>query len=318
MTALNTVLGALTGPRRLRSALRLKTVAISSLLVALDGPAELRVQIPAAVFGGDIFGVMSSQLRDALIVPPQSQVSPARPERRRLVGPSESPASNNFQTRFPLNAERATRATHRVSPVLEPTSSASLVQSESSVEKRSVPQFSPLEQGISLKGIDARLFGEALLASEKPSVVTDTPSITKTLTTRTSPLTPTLVSSLHRYWQTVREERNTRQSHQQHSTASATNAVDFPVTDSEQRTAPHSWPTAVGRDVSAKLRSFTDAQNPLQKSRRLSSTPERQIQNVFNIEVNQANQQSSGYDDLGDRLAQILHEQALQHGIDVT
>ena len=85
MTPLTNLLGTLTGPRRLRSALRRKTTPIHSLLVALEGPTELRATIPAAVFGGDIFGVMSSQLREALIVPPPQHTTVSIPRRKHTL-----------------------------------------------------------------------------------------------------------------------------------------------------------------------------------------------------------------------------------------
>jgi hypothetical protein len=311
MNALNNLLGTLTGPRRLRSALRQKTVALSSLLVALDSPAELRGRIPAAVFGGDVFGVMSSQLRAALIVPPPPPVSPARGERRRLNGSSANPAFKDFQNSFPLLSEMPDSSVQWADSNHDAAPITTLAKPERLTDQRLVRQFLPLEKEISRNGIDASLPGEA---SEMPRQSPVQPAISPT--TKSLPLTPALVSCLNRYWQAVREGRDTGDLHSQPLTEPPANTVSFPVADSEQRTAPRAWPTSVGRDVSQKLRSVTDLNAPLKS--RLSSAPDRQIQNVFNIEVNHANHQSSNFDDLGDRLAQILHEQALQHGIDVT
>ena len=308
MTRLNTVLGALTGPRRLRSALRQKTVAISRVLNGLSGPSELCVQIPAAVFGGDIFGVMSSQLRDALIVAQTAPVPQLSRERRRLNALS---AFNNSQNPFQLISELDKSSTNWASSDNELTRT-SLVLSEGLTE-RSVPPFSPPGAGISRKGIGASLVSDASMTSVKAPVNSALSSTPKQL-----PAASALISSLNRYWQTIREVRDASDRHPQSLTESLPDTVNFPGTDSEQRTAPRAWPNLTGRDVSEKLRSFTNTTNPFQKPARLSSTPERQIQNVFNIEVNHANQHSANFDDLGDRIAQILHEQALQHGIDVT
>lgn len=306
MTRLNTVLGTLTGPRRLRSALRRKTVAISRVLNCLSGPSELCVRIPAAVFGGDIFGVMSSQLRDSLIVAQSAPVPQLSRQRRRL---NELSALKDSQNPFQLISQLHTPTTQWANSDNELTRT-SLASSETSTE-RSVPSFSLLETQGSPKKFEEILFDKT--QSAKLKVNPATPSTTRTLTPA-----PALVSSLNRYWQTVREVRDASHARPQAFVEAPASATGFHVTDSEQHTAARAWPNLAGRDVSEKLRSFTNTANPFPQPARLSSTPERQIQNVFNIEVNQANNHSANFDDLGDRIAQILHEQALQHGIDVT
>lgn len=308
MTGLNTVLGTLTGPRRLRSALRQKTVAINRVLNGLSGPSELCVQIPAAVFGGDIFGVMSSQLRDALIVAQSAPVQQLSRERRRLNALS---TFNNSQNPFQLISELHKSSTQWANTDNELTRT-SLALSEGLTE-RSAPPFSPPGAGISRKGIGASLVSDASMTSVKAPVNSVLSSTPKQL-----PATPALISGLNRYWQTIREVRDASDRHPQAATESPVNTNSFHFTDSEQHTTQREWPNLTGRDVSEKLRSFTNSTSPLQKPAHLSSTPERQVQNVFNIEVNHANQHSANFDDLGDRIAQILHEQALQHGIDVT
>lgn len=313
MIGLNTVLATLTGPRRLRSALRQKTVAINRLLDALDGPCELRVTIPAAVFGGDIFSVMSSQLREVLIVAQSAPAPQLNRERRRLNGSAAHPAFKNSENPFPLTVDRATSSTQLVSFNHELTARAALAQSESPTGKQSSSAvFSPPETRISRQGIEDALPGQVSAVSVKSA-----DNLAATLPTKHLSTTATLVSSLNRYWQAVRETRDARHSQPQRPTDSPAHSASVPITEPEQRNASRPWPNLAGRDVSDKLRSFNTA-NPLQKSARLSSQPDRQIQNVFNIEVNHANQHVSNYDELGDRIAQILHEQALQHGIDVT
>ncbi|HEX5883105.1 MAG TPA: hypothetical protein VFY67_01035 [Pyrinomonadaceae bacterium] len=314
MTRLNTVLGTLTGPRGLRSALRQKTVAIGRVLNGLDGPSELCVRIPAAVFGGDIFGVMSSQLRDALIVAQAAPVPQVNRERRRL---NELSAFENSQNPFQPISQLHKPSTNW--PTFDNELTRTSLPSSEGSTKRSAPPFSPPEEGIFRKGIGASLAWEDWVKSVKPGVDPVTSARTKQFpATPPTPATAALVSSLNRYWQTVREGRDTSHAQPQALAETSANTTGFHVTDSEQHTAARAWSNLVGRDVSDKLRSFTNTTNPFQKPARLSSTPERQVQNVFNIEVNHANQHSANFDDLGDRIAQILHEQALQHGIDVT
>lgn len=310
MTPLNTVLGTLTGPRRLRSALRQETVAINRLLNALDGPGELRAAIPAAVFGGDIFGVMSSQLREALVIPLNPTTPQLKHKRRRSIAAPAFATLNDRSNPFPLISEWLKRSTQWANSSHDVAAIGTHTQSEPPAEQRSVSQLSPLETEIARKGLE-----EILIDQSQSSVK---PLLNPADSSRTGPLpliTP-LVNSLNRYWQAVREARDTRDSRSQPETEFPANAVNFPGGDSEQRIAPRAWPTSVGRDVSQKLRSVVDVNVPLKS--RLSSPPQGQIQNPFNIEVNQASHQSPAFDDFGDRLAQVLHEQALQHGIDVT
>ena len=315
MTSLNTVLGAFTGPRRLRSALRRKTVAINSLLVALDGPAELRVRIPAAVFGGDIFGVMSSQLRDALVIPPRPAAVVSVPHRRYALASASNPVARHSQNFIPL-ADWLKQST--LPGELVDTHSGKVLWPTQNKTAQNPGVSFPGAQAARLRGIECSPL--RFSAGEPPALPgsRSTTEFTASFATKQLSPMPALVSSLNRYWQTVCEGRNAKSSLPQPVTESPANTGSFPVTDSEPLTAPRAWPTSVGRDVAGKLHSFTNTTNPFPKPARLSSTPEHQIQNVFNIEVNHANQHSANFDDLGDRIAQILHEQALQHGIDVT
>src|SRR5688572_24730056 len=101
MTGLNSVVSTLTGPRRLRLALKRKTEPVRALIAALDGPGELQVRIPASVFGEDIFGVMSQQLREALAFSPPAQAPASKPHRRRTLLSSENLLAQNPSHSFP-------------------------------------------------------------------------------------------------------------------------------------------------------------------------------------------------------------------------
>src|SRR5215212_1207278 len=95
MTGLNSVVRTLTGPRCLRLVLKQKTEPVRALIAALDGPGELQVRIPASVFGGDIFGVMSQQLRDALVFAPPAEAPASKPHRRPTLLSAENPLSQH-------------------------------------------------------------------------------------------------------------------------------------------------------------------------------------------------------------------------------
>lgn len=314
ITGVNAVVRTLTGPRRLRSALRRKTVAISALLEALDGPGELRVTIPAAVFGGDIFGVMSTQLRDSLIVPPPSNTSAPIPDRKHTLPLLENSFAKHSKNSSPL-ASRSAQST-LPSESLATAQTRSFLNSErSSSEPQATGAFSISENQARARVLAPTL--ETSVVTRLQTIETATsPTARLASTARPAPAASALESSVNRYWQAIREGRDAGRSHSQPLAESPANSASFPVADAEQHRAQREWPTSTGVDASPKLRSFTDVSQPSKS--RFTLAPERQPQNDFNIEVNHPNHHSSNFDDLGDRLAQILHEQALQHGIDVT
>ena len=309
MTGLNSVVRMMSGPVRLRSALKRKTAPVRTLIAALDGPGELRVRIPASVFGGDIFGVMSKQLREALVFAPPAETSVSKPHRRRtLPSSSENPLFQNPSNLFSPLAHGVKRSTL----FSEPIAKASTPTLETLTAQPSISARSSWETQLSSLQRSTLGAGEAPAISENKKI-----QLTALPTQRYSRSEPALVSSLNRYWHLIREVREIRGSNKTLAPqvlATATPDAHVPVPE-QPTIVPRAWPSAVGREVSAKLSSFNDS--PL-KPARPSSRPDQQIQNVFNISVNHANQPSATYDDLGERIAELLHEQALQHGIDVT
>jgi hypothetical protein len=314
MTGLDKVMGTMSGPQRLRSALKQKTRTFQTFITALDGPTELKTRIPVSVFGGDIFGVMSQQLREALLVSPPSAPSTSHPRHKHSLPSALDPLAQHPSNRFPLFVDQLKHSTLSSEPVAEVSSEAlsSLPPPQRTTEQATT--FSPAPR---------------LSRGQSPNHTIQTPTISRketnellsTSSTKNAPVVLTLVTSLKRYWQSMREDRPSNQAPQ--STTIATDspkrAASVPVSNADEPLTPRAWPTLVGRDLSEKLRSFGEnahqlARPPLRTSRVDS---DRQIQNIFNIEFNNSNQHSPNYDDLGERIAEILHEQALQHGIDV-
>jgi hypothetical protein len=88
--------------------------------------------------------------------------------------------------------------------------------------------------------------------------------------------------------------------------------------------ARRAWPEFIGRQVAGKTRAAASGL-PLDKSYGQAGltagpgSPERvEIQNVFNIEVKTSDNNGASIEDLAEKMTDILQEQALQHGIDVT
>jgi hypothetical protein len=309
VTGLNSVVRAMTGPRRLRLALKQKTAPVRTFIEALEGPSELRARIPVSVFGGDIFGVMSQQLREALVFAPPAATSVSKPHRRRALLSSDNPLSQYSKNSLPPLAHGVNQSTLLSEPV-DNASTARKIEPltlEPSVRVLSLPetQVSPVEHSA------ASFFRAAETAAISGKQANQLTTLSKQR--RGTPGESALVSSLKRYWNSIREIRGSNQTTLLTESLSQKSVVHVP--EPEQPAAPRAWPSLAGRDVSAKLKSLSNS--PLQATRQ-NSRPDPQVQNVFNISVNHANQPAQNYDDLGERIAEILHEQALQHGIDVT
>ncbi|HEY2963435.1 MAG TPA: hypothetical protein VGJ37_13515 [Pyrinomonadaceae bacterium] len=312
LIGLDNVTRALTGPRCLRSSLRRETAALRSLMVALDGPTELQVRIPVSVFGGDIFGVMSQQLREALVVP--LPPAPFALNRQRKHAPifASNPLAEHPLNPFTPFVDRPRRSTSSSEPVGGVSSETLTLRPAPQTAKQGVT-FSPVPQ--------LSCAHSSYHAVETPSIsAKEVSHLMAPSRTRYSQATPALVSSLKRYWESVCESRQNNHAPQTApvSSESFKRAADSSLPDSEHRLTSRAWPALVGLDVAEKLRSFGDLTHVPLKTSRIEPSTDRQIQNIFNIEVKNETSSTRGFDDLAENIAEILHEQALQHGIDVT
>jgi hypothetical protein len=318
MSGLNSFVRKMSGPRCLRSALRQQTAAIHGLMSALYGPTELQVTIPVSVFGGDIFGVMSDHLRDALTVPPPAPNIASKRDRRRSLLPPPNETSLYSKNPSPL-ADRHARPTHPSEPVgstsatsfpLDQTTTSPNART-SSWESQTSGAFSIAENLLPQQEVDAPLLPRIPLR-EIPTFAT---------AKGTQPASNALVNSLQRYWQTMRETRETPRAIESVPTEARGKARDIAVSEIHEPAASPTWPSFIAREASQRL-PVPSGQPALWttgtsfRTTRLDSPTEAQPD--FNFSANAANHHAPLYDDLSERLAEILHEQALQHGIDVT
>lgn len=318
MAGLNGVVRTLTGPIRLRSALRRKTAPITRLLVALDAPCELRATIPAAVFGGDIFGVMSRQLRESLIVQPATAPTISRPHRQHSLPLLENPFAKHSEDVFPPLADR-------VKPSTPPshTTKSSLVRATAfrnsemlSSEPAGSGAYSSSENQHPLRVLAGALETPALSRLQTIPIETSWKA-------RTAPTTTALVTSLNRYWQQSREMNNTARAKEQLAASERPNVSRNPTTQEVEPPNASVWPRSLAPDAFTSRTFVSERRAPFNETtssapgRPLSSAPPSSFAEP-EFKFHPAPNGASHYDDLGDRLAQILHEQALQHGIDVT
>ena len=323
MTTLNSFLATLNGPACLRSALRQKTAAISRLLVALDSTGELRVQIPAAVFGGDIFGVMSQQLRDALIVPPPPTPITSRSRRNHSLLPMiEDPLAKHSKNSSPL-ADRLKRST-----LISETFAVSLPRtttfrnSEGSSSESQAVVTDPIKENRSVlpSAVEAAVTAQldAIASPASPS------SASRGSTTDFAPTASALVNSLNRYWQLARETKNAAETDKSGVSAAPSHVSQklkaSEASEVDQGPASNSWANALARESFAR-RTFSNDRfhSATERAPKLEAFPslaERAVHPDFNFQP--TSNLGPHFDDLGERLAEILQEQALQHGIDIT
>jgi hypothetical protein len=86
--------------------------------------------------------------------------------------------------------------------------------------------------------------------------------------------------------------------------------------------SPGRWPEVTGRQLARKLDdAAASAPGSFKRVQQtVHDTPEKvEIQNIFNVEVRADGGRAAGFsDDFSESIADLLREQAIQHGIDLT
>lgn len=311
-------LGRMTGPARLRCALRENTRPLFSLLDAVNNARSVKTTLPAAVLGGDIFGLMSNRLKSLLEVPtpPEKTINASRATRpisledfvhreslKALLTTRDNPAPGSIGAAKSQEVQLNNRRELTPAPASSPRRAERDSLLASPVETGPESVFPLLSNAVG---------GSAQLVSAS----SDSP-VRRTRHGHAS----LLETKLRKYWELTQD----RQSYESNPVES--NPVGGPSPSSIARVptrtsiTPYSrpWPEFVGQEISAKARAVSgefpgDASSGM--SRRSSQKVE--IQNVFNIEVRNEANSGHGFDDLSEKITEILNEQAIQHGIDVT
>ena len=328
ITGVNTVVRTLTGPRRLRSALRQQTAPLTRLLVALDGPCELRATIPAAVFGGDIFGVISDQLRAALIAPPATAPVISRPHRKHSLPSPANPFAKHSRDVFSENVFSPLAA--RLKPLTLPgETSVSPGMSFRNAEEPSLESLAEVSEDPPRQQIPATTLAHALPQSIAHALERSSLTGLSTIGAARSPdprfaaAPPALVNSLNRYWQHSSETNRATRANESIAVSEQPGASRDATGSDVEQSRSSVWPNSMMTDAFKSRTSVNESRAPFNETtsrvagRALRSEHRNSGPNPdFNFRG--ANNHAPHYDDLSDRLAQILHEQALQHGIDVT
>jgi hypothetical protein len=308
-----------TGPTRFRSELRHVTRPLSTLLTAITSSSStVRVKLPATIFGGDILSFMSRQLKESLEVAPAGEtvvVNRSRPSR---------------QSSIPDITRDIPRAglTELVTSVTKPHSFPEQLESFAGRrEFASTPAVPETARG----SFSSSVAGDSQSRSIFPSLTNNADASFQFVSEPGGPHaarkqngngeSALLEKQLRQYWQLAQEQRNQQPGFNQSNAAEVSSQPEVPVVTeiSGEAFNSRSWHGSLGREISRKAR-LASAQLPGHTANNMSqrSTEKVEIQNVFNIEVKNQTDSTRGFDDLADRIAEILNEQALQHGIDVT
>ena len=270
-----------TGPARLRTALRRRVEPLGALLRALDAPRAVRAEVSRGVLGGDIFSVMSARLQGLL----------------QQTGPPEAPPPD-FTRRAQADAPRLTRNGADHTDASTPPG----------VTKPAPPA----------RRAEAKTFDHA--RSQFPTPAGEAPKPQRAGRATDS----ALVLRLREYWQSGERAQppdRVSQTPAASATEGAQGARTLPgVTGAAA--PPRRWPEVTGQQLARKLNAAAGAPNSFKRVQQTLHTdsPERvEIQNIFNVEVRADGARGAGFPaDLSESIADILREQAIQHGIDLT
>jgi hypothetical protein len=324
-TVVSSFLDKARGPRKLCSALGTKTKSLGTFMRSLGALKAVRAELPRDVMGGDLFELLSNRMR-ALLQNDEQRSDGMDEARPRTPKFTDHPAFTGPLTQaFPSNNDSAsvnpkgfataeTRSSSReeflAKPDLRDARSLSNLfsphPSRPSSRQEWMTMHSTVDDEQNLPARDEKMTLARRRESEMPRSL--------------------LSEKLREYWE-LSQSQQVEEKTSTGTAAAATKGIlpQFPAPSrlSAERTQS-SWPEITAQQLARKIRSSVDDRPSTHMTQTISSgapgSKEKvEIQNVFNIEMNPGSGRSVDFtDDLSERLSDILLEQALQHGIDVT
>ena len=345
------ILAKMDGPPQLRSSLRRSTRPIASVLSSVDGVEAVKARMPAAIIGGAVLTLLSSRLRRLLEERDQSGAVVSQASYKNRASASLAEGSAAGRGHQPLTAGHAigrrkldnnprpsdsrgrswehVGGDHNAAILSQPLLRAAHGESETVFD---------LPRGMGTTGEAVHAFPSLLNeAGSLSDFSAGVPGRNKRLSfsgvsqraarkSETQRHASLFVSELKEYWElSLSKEAITHNSDQAHSARSSEPAAALHRQHSENGpAAQRRWPELIGGDVARKARAAAsdhrhDQSNAqVRQTMRTDSADKVEIQNVFNIEVKADGNGTASIEDLAEKITDILHEQALQHGIDVT
>lgn len=319
ISCVSDLIATATGPSRLRSELRSKTKPMSSLLIAINAPSCVKTSVPVDVFGGDIFSLFSKRLQEALQYVEEPKIIGSGSLRKSqfpvAINADRSSATNASPSRVSEPARSLkSEDTHFVN--MAPSERFSVSDAVYSEEAAAFLNLASIDESKEYAPIMLRtVTHKNQLSNQAGGSVTVEPK--KNEHTQTS----ILVEKLREYWELSQREQqreyvlNQKDDICKETGKNISSSISPPATS-----IMHSWPEITEQQISQKIRSIISGQEPFdfpEHAEIQNNLPGKvEVKNVFNIDMKASG--SSSINDLSEKIVDILREQALQHGIDIT
>ncbi len=314
---INRLLLRATGPARLRTNLRCKTRPVRAYRLRITRLADVRATIPPTVIGGDLIDLLSDQLRSMIRNEPPDAAPVAFNRTRRSMLTPQAGVDNQQQGFQPLLF--APRSNH---PLLSPGT-------ERPPDPRGWRNGSPSTiqddhyAAYGVANFDRRQYvlpGSAPLTRSATEIA---PATTRSAERRMELVQNLLERSLHEYWRL----------HEAAQSAPHCNEPMLPPHEAQRHNASpfgdssdpslgtRSWQGQTEQTLMERMATFVTGQaapHPPSATTNGNSVVDQRaaVQNVFQNSV--TGNPVELLHDLGERMADILREQAVQHGIDLT
>lgn len=309
------------GPRRLQADLQASAAALRDLKVASQLPLTAATSLAPTLASGPILELVGSRLRPSLVAPPPpgtatgergqrtTQAAAARESSARQSAPPTSPAQYRTAARLSNFAEHDSETGR---------TAASFATSRRPARRLEAPSAPTHHQGS--HGVDAvptaRPAGRSTPPTPPPppSTPTCSPADREAPSGRES----ALVRQLSRYWQLPRGSSEARRT----PGGPAAPLHEPPQLPELSGAAPQQNTHAPGWErlaAEGSVRGLAEAVTHRRPSRSAHQVPAGEatveIQNVFNVAVRSEAIERS---DLAEQLAELLHEQVVRHGIELS
>jgi hypothetical protein len=347
-------LAAATGPSKLRSDLRRRTQSVRGFFNALDGVTTVGEEVPPSILGGDIHALMSHRLQQQLLnlAQPDREQEIVRTRRSQLLEagfnldpnskPFSSPAMDTGSSYSPPTSPSRLRREVPQFSAATPSKTAAAAeefnlmppavgkahlappQSTSAPLPIDAVLLKTLQQSITVpqlaQGLNQEVSKRQSVSSERTGMSPRTRSLGQSAESL-------LIKKLQTYWQLSQQEATLKQSAVDAANEGIDTLTKMPpfLSSTPNLTSSQAWPEITGQRASQILGSLVTGQPLSGTAKTVKQTirtdlPDKvEIRNIFNVEVkSQTEHGDRSIPDLSEKIADILREQAVQHGIDIT
>jgi hypothetical protein len=307
------------GPQRLLFELKCKTAAFHQTLAGMQHCRKVAFAIPREVLEGDIRLFLSRRLQELVAGYYQADKDPAidleRPKRKIS------------------DIEPLVTKTTRIEKTLQPEDTMSRLPSppaqNSELERSSPWQPLPAQSAENFPQPDTghkagrNMKMDNLKQTEPADRYFWHRFIPKNNASRTGSIaSPLLLARLDEYWHLLLAEAKQKNTPDA-LPATARHAVhESPAAPIGLVPSFRRWPEATGQWLTERIAETSDQEQAATSRAGLSQIVDKtrnvEISNIFNIDVKMQNDGHMPSDNLSEKIAAILREQAMQHGIDIT